>query len=303
MYALTIFVATKMIKQKVDKIMSRQIEKNKNVISNAMIEPLTEDYQFCTNGIYFLCSKMSGGKTYFIMRHIMITERLFKQPYYDTIIFTSTSGTLDKTVSSLQPKIATPITYVKDTDLMSFLQKHLNNKMKFYAIMEFINSGGKDVNEIMRKLIEKYHFIKIIRGNKMYDMRRIVMYAVRKMEKYKFTMYPSNTLLVLDDFAGNDLIKKVDSPLCKIMTKVRHYNLTVIIAAQTWRFINLNIKRLCSDLVIGVGYSMEDFQKMIQQTPSSQDWKILWQQYSKMNNPHAKMIIHCVTNNVEFEDE
>ena len=49
MYALTIFVATKMIKQKVDKIMSRQIEKNKNVISNAMIEPLTEDYQFCTN--------------------------------------------------------------------------------------------------------------------------------------------------------------------------------------------------------------------------------------------------------------
>ena len=137
----------------------------------------------------------------------------------------------------------------------------------------------------------------------MYDMRRIVMYAVRKMEKYKFTMYPSNTLLVLDDFAGNDLIKKVDSPLCKIMTKVRHYNLTVIIAAQTWRFINLNIKRLCSDLVIGVGYSMEDFQKMIQQTPSSQDWKILWQQYSKMNNPHAKMILHCVTNNVEFEDE
>ena len=118
MYALTIFVATKMIKQKVDKIMSRQIEKNKNVISNAMIEPLTEDYQFCTNGIYFLCSKMSGGKTYFIMRHIMITERLFKQPYYDTIIFTSTSGTLDKTVSSLQHKIVTPITKSEHNLLM-----------------------------------------------------------------------------------------------------------------------------------------------------------------------------------------
>ena len=122
------------LKNDVDKLMAKQINKNRQVINNALIEPLAPNYQYCTNGIYFLCSKMGGGKTYFIMRHIMITERLFKEPYYDTIIFTSTSGTLDKTVSSLQPQIKTPITYVKEHELMIFLQKHLKNKMKFYEI-------------------------------------------------------------------------------------------------------------------------------------------------------------------------
>jgi len=287
----------------VDKLMIKQINKNKSIINNALIEPLTDDYQFSTNGIYFLCNRMGGGKTFWIMKHIMITERLFREPYYDTIIFTSTSGTLDKTVSSLSPNIHTPITYVKDTELMSFITKHLNNKMKFYAIMEFINSNGKDINNLMQHLIEKHRWIVFVRGKKTYDIKRIIDYVQRKMEKYKFNTYPSNTLLILDDFAGHDLIKKVESPLAKILTKVRHYHLTSIIACQTWRFINLNLKRLCSDIIIGVGFSPEDFQKMVTQTPGSFNWKNLWEQYSKLKGSHSKMILHCITNTVEFENE
>ena len=286
----------------VDSIMTKQIKKNEDVINNSKIEPLSDDYQYCTNGVYFLCAKMSGGKTYFVMKHIMITERLFKQPYYDTIIFTSTSGTLDKTVSSMASQIQTPINYVSDTELMPYLIKHLKNKMKFYAVMEFINSDGEEMNEIMEHIIEKYHLFMTYKGEKIYDIKRIIKYCKGKMEKYQFHNYPSNTLLVLDDFAGHDLIKKVDSPLAKIMTKVRHYHLTVIIAAQTWRFINLNLKRLCSDLIIGVGFSMEDFQKMIQQTPSGQNWKELWEQYKRLPSKHSKMVIHCVSNEVEFEE-
>ena len=285
----------------VDSIMTKQIKKNQQVINNGKIEPLTDDYEYSTNGIYFLCAKMSGGKTYFIMKHIMITERLFKQPYYDTIIFTSTSGTLDKTVSSMESQIQTPINYIPDVELMSFLEKHLKNKMKFYAVMEFINSDGEQINEIMEHILNKYKLYRIVGGRRTYDMRRIIQYCQAKMFKYNFHYYPSNTLLVLDDFAGHDLIKKVESPLAKIMTKVRHYHLTVIIACQTWRFINLNLKRLCSDIVIGSGFSMEDFQKMVQQTPSSQNWKELWEQYKRLPDKHSKMIIHCVAGSVEFE--
>ena len=286
----------------VDKLMTKSIKKNKSVINNALIEPLAPNYQFCTNGIYFLCSKMSGGKTYFIMRHIMITERLFREPYYDTIIFSSTSGTLDKTVSSLQPQIKTPITYVRDTELMSYLDKHLKNKMKFYAVMEFINSNGQEINELMQHLIEKHRWIMFIRGKKTYDLRRMIDYVQQKMTKYQFNTYPSNTLLILDDFAGNPLLKKVDSPLARMMTKVRHYHLTVVIAAQTWRFINLNLKRLCSDIVIGVGFSIEDFENMVKQTPGSYNVKQLWQQYSQLKGKHSKMILHCVANTVEIEE-
>ena len=285
----------------VDSIMTKQIKKNQDVINNGKIEPLTDDYQFATNGIYFLCSHMGGGKTYFIMKHIMITERLFQQPYYDTIIFTSTSGTLDKTVSSMESQIQTPINYVSDVELMPFLEKHLKNKMKFYAVMEFINSDGEEINEIMEHILNKYKLYRIVGLKRVYDMKRIIHYCQAKMFKYNFHYYPSNTLLVLDDFAGHDLIKKVDSPLAKIMTKVRHYHLTVIIACQTWRFINLNLKRLCSDIVIGSGFSMEDFQKMVIQTPSSQNWRELWEQYKRLPDKHSKMIIHCCAGSVEFE--
>ena len=136
----------------VDSIMSKQIKRNQDIINNSKIEPLTDDYQYATNGVYFLCAKMGGGKTYFIMKHIMITERLFNQPYYDTIVFTSTSGTLDKTVSSMESQIQTPINYVSDVELMPYIEKHLKNKMKFYAVMEFINSDGEEINDIMEQL-------------------------------------------------------------------------------------------------------------------------------------------------------
>ena len=293
---------TSKIIDEVDSIMTKQIKKHQDVINNSKIEPLTDDYQFATNGTYFLCNRMGGGKTYWIMKHILITERLFNQPYYDTIIFTSTSGTLDKTVSSMTSQIQTPINYVNDTELMPYLVKHLKNKMKFYAVMEFINSDGEEINDIMAHILSKYKLYKPMGGKVVYDIKRIVHYCQAKMQKYNFHYYPSNTLLILDDFAGHDLIKKVDSPLAKIMTKVRHYHLTVIIAAQTWRFINLNLKRLCSDIIIGTGFSMEDFQKMITQTPTGQNWKQLWEEYKQLPDKHSKLIIHCVSGDVEIDE-
>ena len=293
----------KNVQNKVNQLMTKQIKKNHSVIDNALIKPIDDEYQFSTNGVYFFCSKMGGGKTYQVMKHIMITERLYRnEPLYDTIIFTSTSGSLDKTVTSLQPQVRTKIQYVPDSSLMPMLEKHIKNKMKFYAVMEFINSGGEEVNELMARLIKKYHFVKIIKGKNVYDMRRIIQYAQMKCQKYHFNTYPSNTLLVLDDFAGHPLLKKPDSPLARMMTKTRHYHLTVIIIAQTWRFINLNLKRLCTDIVIWKGFSEEDFMNMIKQTPSSQNWKVLWESYKSLESPHSKMILHCVTDNVEFEE-
>ena len=286
----------------VDKLISREIKKHSKQINNALIEPISEDYPYSTNGIYFFCARMGGGKTYTILRHILITERLFKQPYYDTIIFTSTSGSLDKTVSSIIPKVKTPIEYVVDTELVPYLEKHLRNKMKWYAVMEFLNSKGKECSDLMKHIIEKYKLYVMFKGKKKYDLKRIIHYAKAKAEKYKFKNYPTNTLLVMDDFATNPLLKKVDSPLIGILTKTRHYHLTGIVVAQTWRFIQLNLKRLCTDIVIWKGYSMEDFKKMVTQTPNGQNWKSLWEEYNQLVDKHSKMIIHCITDEVVFEN-
>ena len=293
---------TKRLFDKIDKDMAKQVKKNKFLLDNGTIEPLTKDYQYATNGTYFLCAKMGGGKSYFIMKHILITEQLFDEPYYDTIIFCSTSEGLDNTVKAQQSLVKTPIINVNDKNLMTILRKHLDNKIKYYAVMAFIESGGKEINKEMEHIIQKYHFRKLIRGKYKYDIKRIIQYAQKKMNKYKFNSYPSNTLLILEDFAGNPLIKKVDSPLAQYITKSRHYHLTTIIVAQKWRFIAINYKRLCSDLIIGKGYSMEDFQKIITQTPTSHNWKELWEQYKEMKSKHAKLVIH-VNDAIEWIDE
>ena len=287
----------------INNIIDKQIKKNKNQINNALIEPLSKDYLFSTNGIYFFCARMGSGKTYQIMKHILITERLFKKPYYDTIIFTSTSGSLDKTVSSLAPQVKTPIEYIPHQKLLIYLRKHINNKMKFYAVMEFINNSFNEPSEIMEHILEKYKLYKFIRGKKVYDKKRIVDYAKAKSEKYNFKTYPSFTLLILDDFATNPLIKKVDSELVGILTKTRHYHLTAIICAQTWRFVQLNLKRLCTDIIIWKGFSEEDFKKMITQTPNNQNWKDLWNIYKNLKDKHSNMVIHCNSDEVIFNGE
>lgn len=72
------------------------LHKNQREIEGALIKPISDDYPFSTNGIYFLIGRPGSGKSFWIWRHIMITERLFKQPYYNKIIFCSTSGKMVK---------------------------------------------------------------------------------------------------------------------------------------------------------------------------------------------------------------
>jgi hypothetical protein len=113
----------------VDSMMKKELKKNQEVLDQALIRPFKEDYHFSTNGIYLFCGRMGSGKSYGIMRHIFQTEGMFPEPYYDDIIFTSTSGAFDKTVETLMPKVKGKIQFVKDTDLMKFLVKYLKQMM------------------------------------------------------------------------------------------------------------------------------------------------------------------------------
>ena len=284
----------------VDKTLTTQIKKNKQDIDNATIKPFTDDYPFSTNGIYLFCGKMGSGKTYTILKHLMIMDKLFDKPYYDQIIFSSTSGQLDKTVESIKDKIETKINFIKDYDLMDYLEKRIRQKMKYYAIVKFIDSDGKVKNEVMDNLIEKHGLKKMVKGQWVPDMRRVGLYLVNKLEKWGFTRFPVYDCIVLDDFAGHPLLKKTDSPLNKMLTKTRHYHITAILGIQTWRFVHLNFKRLCTDILIWKGYSMEDFEAMIKQTPNQENWKTLWEQYSSFDNPHDYMALHITAGIVKF---
>jgi hypothetical protein len=296
--------------QDVNQILAKRIKKDARELKAATIRPLAPDYLFSSNGMIFFCGKMGTGKSYSIMKHILITERLFKTPYYDLIIYTSTSNSMDKTVESLKQDVHTDIQFVSDSDLLPFLQKHINRKAKFYSLVKFISKDFKKPNEQTFHILTKHGFLKPstdlsepqeitkddIEQNKFYK------YILFKFGEYKFQTYPSNTLLVLGDFAGHPLIKKEESPLARIFTKTRHYNLTVILVCQSWRFINRNLKRLCTDIVIWKGFSEEDFKNMILQTPTSQDWKELYIRYRDLPSNHAFIAIHITADSICFSE-
>ena len=110
------------------------MKKNQKEIEAALMKPLHPSYPFSTNGIYFLIGKPGAGKSYWIWKHILITERLFKHPYYQKIIFCSISGKMDKTAEAMSKNLKTPIVH-KDVLLVHKYILFGSQRFKFFIIM------------------------------------------------------------------------------------------------------------------------------------------------------------------------
>ena len=190
---------------------------------------------------------------------------------------------------------------------MPYVNKHIRNKMKYNSIVKFIKSKTKNVTPAMEHILTKHRMYRLNGEHngdgtpkRIYDMDRIGRYVVVKMSKYGFKQYPSYTLLVMDDFAGHPLLKQVDSPLNRSLTKTRHYHLTAILAIQTWRFVSYNFKRLCTDIVIWKGFDQETFMNMIKQTPCTEHWESLWDKYKNLVDPHSYLVINITASSYAF---
>lgn len=277
---------------KVEQLIQESLHKNQRDIEMALIKPLSPEYPFSTNGIYFLIGKMGAGKSYWIWRHIMITERLFSKPYYSKIIFCSTSGKLDKTAEVLSKNVKTPIEYIAEDNLLPYLKRHLRRKLKYYSLVKHVLSKMVESNDEMARIISKHSLI---------DIEDRIAYIANKLVKYQTASYPYNTLLVLDDAAGSPLLKNGNSELCRLLTKTRHFNLTVIIAVQTLRFVHLNVKRLATDIICYSGFSQQDFTSMLQQTPNNLDIKSTTAEYLNHKGQHDRFIINITSNESHFE--
>ena len=276
----------------VEKLINETLNKNMRDIEGALIKPLSDDYPFSSNGIYFLIGRPGAGKSYWIWRHIMITERLFKHPYYNKIIFCSTSGKMDKTAEVLNKKIKSKIEYVSEKQLMGILKRHLRRKTKYYALVKHVLSKMKETSEEMQRIIEKHH---------LNDLEDKIVYIASKLCKYQTSSYPFHTLIILDDCAGSDLLKNGNSEFIRILTKTRHFNITCIMAFQTIRFVHINAKRLATDVICYSGYSEEDFTSLLQQTNNNLNTKQTVAEYLQHRDPHDKFIMNITANKYYFE--
>ena len=276
----------------VNQLIQDTLKKNQRELEMALIKPISNDYPFSTNGIYFLIGQMGCGKSFFIWQHILITERLFKQPYYSKIIFCTTSGKMDKTGEVLSKKVKTPIEYVNEDELMDILKKHLKRKVKYYGMVKYVLSKMKESNDEMNRLIEKHN---------LEELNDIIIYIANKLVKYQTSSYPYNTLIILDDAAGSELLKNGNSEFVRLLTKTRHFNITCIIAIQTIRFVHLNVKRLATDIVVYSGFSKEDFEAILNQTNNNVDKKKTVDEYLNLQDKHDKFIMNLSAGKYYFE--
>ncbi len=289
------------ISTEVSKLMNDALKKNAKEIEGALRKPLSDEYPFSTNGVYFFIGKMGSGKTHAIWKHIFMSERLFSRPHYDLILFCSTSGAMDKTSETFAKHCKTPIKYLKESELLPFLNRHLKRKNKYYAMIKHVLSKFTETNDEMARIIHKYSLT---------DIDDRIRYIAMKLRNYGVinknaksvndAKYPFNTLLILDDFAASPLLSKKDSPLVRMLTKTRHYNLTAIIVAQTIRFIPLNLKRMATDIILYAKYSDEDFLAVLDQTPNSLNKKQALEEYRSLTNPHDHLIINITADKTQF---
>jgi hypothetical protein len=165
--------------------------------------------------------------------------------------------------------------------------------MKYYAIIKYALSKFEKPNSVMENIIKSHNLVNI---------EDKLAYVAMKLAKWGIVEYPFRTLLILDDFAGSPLLKSVNSPLVRILTKTRHYNLTCIVIAQTFKGICLNMRRLATDAIIFSKFSEDDFMNMLHQLPNDMNYKEALEKYKGLKGAHSKLIMNMVANNYVFTD-
>ena len=276
-----------MIQNKVNKIMKSTLDHNKKELDAAQITPFCDEVQFGKNGLYLFIAPQGGGKSYNIAKFILMTENMNdKVPFYNTIVYCSTSDGLDKTLEVFRKKFKTDVKYIDEEQLMPFLNHYINRQKHFYSMIKYLKSNGKVIDGTLADLFKKHGCV-----NKAKEYK----YIIRKLNEYGNPPYPNNMLLILDDFLGSDLLESKRSPLVKILTKLRHYNITTIISQQSTKGIGRTVRRLASDCALWKGIGYDDFNDLMKEIPVKADKKYLWELYNSLQNKHdfVEFHFHC----------
>lgn len=319
------------VEKHIEEEMNAIAAKHKDALNSALIQPFSPEWKFCTNGLYLLLATAGCGKSRFIIKHILMSERLFAEPYYSLICYCSTSGELDKTVSTYinSKTIKTPLVQVSDDKLLEFLERHLKRKKKYYAMIEYIQSGYKTINKTLQHSIDKHKFkVKVkCRGKHNIVLRdvypvyasgvvleneidtnciekinkpKLLAWIADKMRYYQVSKPVCPLLVVLDDFAGHKLIERKETPLARMMTKCRHYSCTFIIAVQTAKYVIKNIRRQATDIVVWSGLSEEDFYDLMKEIQYSYNKDALWNEYRQLKNQKDHLILNVKAHSYVF---
>ena len=285
--------------KKIDELFEKIQTKNKFDLENAMIKPAHEKYPLAQNGIVGLIAPPGSGKSFTYLKLAAQQEQLFNEPFFELIVICSTSNKFDKTVEAYKDVIKkSKIVALKDSDLLAWLNKYMRRILKYNAIMKYIQSDFKDENEEMTRILNKHRFKQ---NGKQTEKQKyeMVKYIANKLSKYGWKTFPHRCLLILDDFASHPLVRSKETEMSRLLKKLRHFNINVMICVQTSKSISKDIKRICTDFILFPGLSETDFADLMKESMAGKfDRKELWNQYHALTNQHDSFRIHIYANKV-----
>jgi hypothetical protein len=286
------YIQEKSIMPQVEALMKSILNKRHEEMDMEKIEPFSNECKFGKNGVWLFIGPQGSGKTHKLIQTILYTEMMDSKPFFNNIIFCSTSDEMDKTVDSFRKHIKTKIQYVPVKDIFTRLEAHIKHKKKFYSMMKYVKSDGADSDKVMKKLATKH---------KLYTKRKTAKFIQHKVERYGHPNYPAHCLLILDDFLGSDLLERKESPMVKMLTKCRHFNITCIISQQSTKGIGRTVRRLSSDCCLWRGFGETDFIDLVKEFNISMDKKALYDIYRNFGDRHDCMMFHNHLDEVEIE--
>ena len=274
-----------------------KVQKKNKYLKHALLTPIHDKYPYAQNGITAMIASMGSGKTYTYLKLMKQQEVLFDDAFYELIVLCSTSNKFDATVNAFKGLITkSKLVPIKDTELLEFLNKYMRRILKFNALNKYM-VDSKDMDEELERVVEK-HKLKLD-SKKPADIERLVRYVTNKLEKYQWRTFPHRCLLVLDDFASHPLLRSKENELPRLLKKLRHFNINVIICVQTTRSIPRDIKRILSDCILFPGISRDDFYDLMKEGPFGEfDTDECYRTYNTLTNKHDRMVFHIAANRI-----
>ena len=275
----------------IDEVFNKIMAKQRAELENAAIKPIDEKLPFAQNGITGLIAPPGSGKTYTYLKLICQQEVLREEPFFELVVICSTSAKFDKTVETFKDAIKkSKLVCVKDSDLLAWLNKYMRRILKYNAMINYINSNFKKKDDEIERVLSKHRF-----KNK----NKEVEYLCHKLVKYNWKTYPHRCLLIMDDFASSPLIRSKETEMSRLLKKLRHFNINVMICVQTAKSLSKDIKRICTDFVLFPGLSEDDFMELMKESMAGKfDRKQLWNEYHKMTNQHDSLRIHIYASKI-----
>ena len=134
-------------------------------------------------------------------------------------------------------------------------------------------------------------------------------WIVNVLKEYQWKTFPHRMLLILDDFASHPLLRSKETEMSRLLKKLRHFNINVIIVVQTVKSIPRDIKRGLSDIILFPGISENDFKDLLKEVNMNFiDHDTLWNEYKKIDNRHTTITLHliarrCIITKSTFEEK